>query len=220
MSNRYVVNLQSDLLEQFRGKPNIEALVEVIGVELQEVYDFFSQLLIERDIKVAVGKQLDGIGIIADMTRSEAIALARDANYPYTDEDEMYRVFLLYKIFVNTAKGTYADVLRSIHMLWEGTLTYEEDATVPATIILNFERFNGLDIQRLLKVPIVKPAGVRILFRATGRKDHSFYTAGTITHSKRITYTQEEYDFSIPDILVDEDQNLLLDENGNILTEG
>ena len=40
----YISVLKEDLVEQFRGKPNIEALVEVIGIELQQVADFYEQL--------------------------------------------------------------------------------------------------------------------------------------------------------------------------------
>ena len=33
----YVATLKNDLVEQFRGKANIEALMEVIGAQLQQV---------------------------------------------------------------------------------------------------------------------------------------------------------------------------------------
>ena len=40
----FVAALKKDLVEQFKGKPNIEALMEVISIELQQVYDFYEQL--------------------------------------------------------------------------------------------------------------------------------------------------------------------------------
>ena len=45
----YVATLKNDLVEQFRGKANIEALMEVIGAELQQVYDFYDQLRQDRE---------------------------------------------------------------------------------------------------------------------------------------------------------------------------
>lgn len=71
----FVSALKADLVEQFRGKENIEGLVEVIGIQLQAVYDFYEQLRNERDVYTAVGKQLDGVGDIAVMTRKEAGSL-------------------------------------------------------------------------------------------------------------------------------------------------
>ena len=44
----YVATLKNDLVEQFRGKANIEALMEVIGAQLQQVYDFYDQLRQDR----------------------------------------------------------------------------------------------------------------------------------------------------------------------------
>ena len=72
----FVSALKADLVEQFRGKENIEGLVEIIGIQLQAVYDFYEQLRNERDVYTAVGKQLDGVGDIAVMTRKEAGQLA------------------------------------------------------------------------------------------------------------------------------------------------
>lgn len=69
--------LKHDLLvEQFKDKPNIAALAEVIGEELQEIFDFFEQLRNERNLSQSVGKQLDGVGDIVVMTRMEAGQLA------------------------------------------------------------------------------------------------------------------------------------------------
>ena len=45
----YVATLKNDLVEQFRGKANIEALMEVIGAQLQQVYDFYDQLRQDRE---------------------------------------------------------------------------------------------------------------------------------------------------------------------------
>ena len=40
----FVEKLKSDLVEQFKGKPHIEALMEVIGEQLQDVADFYEDL--------------------------------------------------------------------------------------------------------------------------------------------------------------------------------
>ena len=58
----YVQKLRDDLVEQFKGKPVIDALMEAVGDELNEVRQFYEDLRDKRNIQTAVGKQLDGIG--------------------------------------------------------------------------------------------------------------------------------------------------------------
>ena len=94
----YVATLKNDLVEQFRGKANIEALMEVIGAQLQQVYDFYDQLRQDRGVHTAVGKQLDGVGDIVVMTRMEAGKLAGDPIPFEVIDDETYRRYLIYKI--------------------------------------------------------------------------------------------------------------------------
>lgn len=86
----YVVALKKDLVEQFRGKANIEALVEVIGAQFQQVYDFYDQLRYNRDVYTAVGKNLDGVGDIAVLTRMEAAQIAGDPIPFEVIDDERY----------------------------------------------------------------------------------------------------------------------------------
>ena len=56
----------------------MNAVSHHMGGELQEVFDFFEQLRNERDVYHAIGKQLDGVGDIAVLTRKEAGQLAGD----------------------------------------------------------------------------------------------------------------------------------------------
>ena len=58
----YIQKLRDDLVEQFKDKPVIEALMEVVGDELNEVRQFYEDLRDKRNIQTAIGKQLDGIG--------------------------------------------------------------------------------------------------------------------------------------------------------------
>ena len=58
----YIQKLRDDLVEQFKGKPVIDALMEAVGDELNEVRQFYEDLRDKRNIQTAIGKQLDGIG--------------------------------------------------------------------------------------------------------------------------------------------------------------
>ena len=87
----YVQKLRDDLVEQFKGKPVIDALMEAVGDELNEVRQFYEDLRDKRNIQTAVGKQLDGIGDNAVLTRLEAGALACAKESVYVLDDDAYR---------------------------------------------------------------------------------------------------------------------------------
>ena len=50
----YVQKLRDDLVEQFKGKPVIDALMEAVGDELNEVRQFYEDLRDKRNIPTAV----------------------------------------------------------------------------------------------------------------------------------------------------------------------
>lgn len=166
----YISVLKEDLVEQFRGKPNIEALVEVIGIELQQVADFYEQLRTERDLDHAVGKQLDGVGDIVVMTRKEAGELAGDPIPFDVIDDDTYRQYLIYKILKNTCDCTYPDIIKAFRMFWNRPLYYTEDPDEPATMIFDTGDLPGdVDTTPLFKTPLIRAAGItlRLIARTT-----------------------------------------------------
>lgn len=165
----YIAALKKDLVEQFRGKSNIKSLVEVIGLELQAVFDFYEQLRNERDVKTSIGKQLDGVGDIAVMTRKEAGQIVNGPDQqPEIIDDETYRKYLVYKILKNTCDCTYPDLIKAFRMFWDKPLYYSEDPEYPATIFLETDTLKPEDhAEELLRAPIIKAAGVGIKILAT-----------------------------------------------------
>ena len=159
----YVATLKNDLVEQFRGKANIEALMEVIGAELQQVYDFYDQLQQDRGVHTAVGKQLDGVGDIVAMTRMEAGKLAGDPIPFEVIGDETYRRYLIYKILKNTCDCTYPDIIKAFRMFWDRPLYYKEDPAEPATMIFDTGEMDGtVDTTPLFTTPLLRAAGVTL----------------------------------------------------------
>lgn len=136
----YVQKLRDDLVEQFKGKPVIDALMEAVGDELNEVRQFYEDLRDKRNIQTAVGKQLDGIGDNAVLTRLEAGALACAKESVYVLDDDAYRTYLIYKIWKNTNNCTYYDIIRAFKMFWDKPLHYREDPAIPATMIYFYPR--------------------------------------------------------------------------------
>lgn len=164
----FATKLKSDLIEQFKGQPHIEAIMEAVGEQLQDLYDFFVSLRDERTVNEAVGKQLDGVGDIVVLTRGEAGELASIANPGEAVTDEVYRRYLIYKILRNTNTCTYHDVMASFQMFWDKPLYYSEDPDVPATMMFKTDVLLPEDeADRLLRAPIIKAAGVAVKIVAT-----------------------------------------------------
>lgn len=159
----YVQLLRDDLVEQFKEKPVIDAIIEAVGVQFNDLYQFFTDLRDKRSIHAAEGRQLDGIGDIAVLSRLEAgeLACAKEPVYVLNDED--YRTFLIYKIWKNTNNCTYYDIIKAFRMFWDKPLYYREDPEVPATMIFETDMLTPEDdVSKLLTAPFIKAAGVAI----------------------------------------------------------
>lgn len=159
----YIERLRDDLVEQFKGKPVIDALNEAVGAQLMDLYQFLLDLKEKRSLQTAVGKQLDGVGDIAVLSRVEAGELACVKESVFVLDDEGYRTFLIYKIWKNTNRCTYYDIIRSFRMFWDKPLHYSEDPEVPATMLFETDDLSpDEDVARLLTAPFIKAAGVAI----------------------------------------------------------
>lgn len=164
----YRQSVEKDTLEQFRGKPNIQVLHEVLAKQLQDVYDFFMELNLHRNLRDAVGTQLDGIGDIVVLDRAEASKFAKAAGLGDASDDEVYRKYLFYKVMKNTNNCTYPELIKAFRMFWEKPLYYSEDPEYPATIFLKTDTLSPEDhAEDLLSAPIIKAAGVGIHITAT-----------------------------------------------------
>lgn len=215
----YRERLKGDLVEQFRRKPYIEALMEVIGAEFQAVYNFYEQLHTERSLQTAVGKQLDGVGDIVAITRKEAARMVSMDSSISTEDDEIFRKYLTYKLLKNTGDCTYNSMVAALKLFWAGEdVQYREDPNYPATIILTVAGFSNIDnIQRLLEVPIIKAAGVGAV--AEKRTDIEAPLHIGIVNQQTIHQTWKIDAFELEFVLVDEVDNLLLDEDEKILLD-
>ena len=160
----YIKNLKGDLVEQFKDKPNIEALYEVIGEQLDDLFLFFEQLRTKRSVNDAEGKQLDGVGDIVVLSRLEAAQMEGTVSAS-SMTDEQYRKYLIYKILKNTCDCTYYDIMKAIGMFWDGPpLKYTEDPEYPATMIFDFDAGKDLADQAI-GIPSVRAGGVGMYMR-------------------------------------------------------
>lgn len=214
----YSLSLKKDLAEQFKEKPNIEALCEVVGKQMQDVWQFFSDMGLYRLIDNAVGAQLDQLGLSVGISREKAVQMAAGTGASYATEDDLYRTYIKYQISLNSSQGTYSSVMNSIRMQTDSTLAYGEEPNMPATIILSYEMFNGDDHNNVTNIPVVRPAGVGIRFRSVMNGEISFRIGGGAVEASTVRYSMMERT-SLPNYLCDENYNILCDENWWILCE-
>ena len=159
--NKYVVQLESDLIEQFKGQPVISALLEAVGEQLTEVYGYYTDLRESRSLETAVGSQLDGIGDIVVLSRMEAGELACYRKSVFVLSDEDYKYYLKNKIWKNNCNCTYADVIKGFRMFWTKPLYYKESIDEPATMLFETEPMElNPEIEMLSSAPVIKAAGV------------------------------------------------------------
>lgn len=159
----FTLKLKEDLVEQFKDKPVIDALMEAIGEQLTDVYNYFADLKEKRGVQTSEGKQLDGVGDIVVLSRKEAGEIACIKEPTFVMDDEDYRKYLIFKIWRNSCKCTYPDVIKAFKMFWDKPLYYSEKPEHPATMVFETSMLAPEDdAAKLLTAPLVKAAGVAI----------------------------------------------------------
>ena len=209
--------LTCDFPEQFKRHKNIDILTMVFDRQLKAVFDVFSDLQIKRYLENAEGEQLDKIGDIVVLSRSEADDLAA-GSLPVSckENDEAYKQMLVFKILKNTCNCSYEDIQEAISMMWKGPpLTYREDSNYPATMIFEFEAEGGMK-EGQFAIPFIKAGGVSLMLKMNKPDNLRLYT-GLAVHMSVST----KIDCTVPNdvYLCTEDGGLLSDENGNIFVE-
>jgi len=176
--------LQDDLIEQFRGQPKIAIFQKAVARQLEELYAFYYQLYVLQWLDKAEGAQLDGIGNIVDLSRTDALIWANMAGLNVPMDDALYRMYLWFKIFLNTSEGTYADIVRTLEMFWpETSFFYSEYIDIPATMFFTSESLPlNTDLRILRIVTRVKAAGVALKFiMQVDAQETPMYFASTVS---------------------------------------
>jgi len=209
-----------DLPQQFQDKEKISILIRAFAKQMQLLEAVFEELNTETTLENAVGKNLDGIGEIVQLSRKEAGVLAHDPDLPVM-EDERYRQFLRYKILQNTNNCTYYDLVESIVNLWNiSPVYYREDPERPATIIIETVRETVASSIFAHTVPVARAAGVGLLYRIAYEMDTDQLKAACFIKEHRIRYPDDYTIEHMEDVgawYVDENSVMLLDEDSNVL---
>lgn len=185
MSN-IIEGVEYDLLEQFKGQKNTSAVCSAIDRQLRDLVQALTSVKSETNFDDAVGKNLDLIGSIVDLSRAEAALLNDgDEEIPYEVlSDDKYRKFLKYQAYRNANGCSYYDLINTMRIVWEdaSNISYSEESAYPATILIEVKTEDTMDIRYL---PIFRPAGVDILYKCMINT--------IITVSNKIAYYTSQY---------------------------
>lgn len=167
----HVEEALDNLLSQFKGKPNIEALISLLASQIQELENAAFQIVEDTTLTAAVGDQLDGWGRIFDQPRNGQV-------------DATYRTFLQAKTRIIRSRGTIEDLIEILDLLTGGTMSIELSEfpdTDPAHFDINITTAlpagtDGVIVARLTLR--AKPAGVRGLITFFDSDGIGFDTVG------------------------------------------
>jgi len=148
------------LVEQFREKTNLAAVVDAYTDQTQDDETMFWQLFTERALSSAVGSQLDGIGTI--------VGESRDGR-----SDADYLLGITAQIRLNTMSGTADEILTIIALLSANTPALSE--FFPASIVVVMADALDVDADQLAN-NLSKAAGVRATLEYTLYADANTFT--------------------------------------------
>lgn len=152
----------SHIPEEFRGKHNIEVLIQAFAEELDAVEVMFQQLHQLRSLDSAVGAQLNRIGDIVALSRIDAnLLMGKDAGAII--DDERYRWMLKYKALRNSNRCTFPELEMACQMLYGSEfIYYKEEPEHPAHFYLYLcVEYTEAVLSMLQNQQLgIKPAGV------------------------------------------------------------
>lgn len=97
------------VLEQFKDKPNVEALIKGWMKGVQTTEEAIFDILENMSIQTAYGTQLDNVGKIVGASRGGR-------------SDESYREHIQLQILINTSEGTPTDILEILSLITDASL--------------------------------------------------------------------------------------------------
>lgn len=116
----------SRLIEQFKGRPRLEAWISSYLEEVQELSDAAWEVLVTRLIDNAAGAQLTTLGRLVGQQRT-------------IENDDRFRVLVRARIAVNTSRGLWGDIIRVARILLGDDVEFSLREFLPGALVLTVE---------------------------------------------------------------------------------
>jgi hypothetical protein len=150
-TTEHVEEAIAKLLQQYKGKPNIEGFVSALAEQVQSIENMLKQLFEETSIDTAVGVNLDIIGVIVGLTRTLGQA------------DEDYREDLRVKVIQNLNEGTPQEFIdAALYFIGATYVEYSELYPASVGIVANVALTQAQADAIKIRLEAFLPAGVSL----------------------------------------------------------